>query len=391
MPTRSLRQHIEITTPEAKPSACRFGFAVEDPRSMKSTVLWKSRALAATLALAFALASPAHHLNPSLGSAAAQAISKTEFEIVEGIFHDGLGTFAEIALANELIALAHISQPAFDAERSIAKMRDAIHRLPETHPSRAVFEREIANISAAAKSGAAELLRSVKPASLTRVRHTPREFADAKAGDLRLEFSGRPGLPVSVKTDKSRKVAVSEGQTPHIEEKWAERYFRTSTAELNQMIHDLGFTSMAELKSHYLNVARLVAEVLVRKLRLVECKPADFSGARVTDLGALKYLLHQLVLFKSGKDRSRVIIFDRSTGEVKWESLLDEVDIDGLTADRVSFLPSRPRGGHPIASEFGIKIDGRTVVSFQIKHKRGSARNTIHREEFSDITTRLRI
>jgi hypothetical protein len=86
-----------------------------------------------------------------------------------------------------------------------------------------------------------------------------------------------------------------------------------------------------------------------------------------------------------------VIIFDRSTGGVKWESLLDEVDIDRLILDRVSFLPSRPRGGHPIASEFGVKIDGRTVVSFQIKHKRGSARSTIHHYEFSDITTRLRL
>ena len=358
---------------------------------MKQTVLSRLRALSAMVALAIALAAPAQHLSYSLVRSSAQAVSKTEFDIVEGIFHDGLGTYAEIALANELIALAHLSQPAFDTSRSIAKMRDAINRLPASHPSRAILEREITNITGAVKSGAAELVKSVKPASLTRVRHTPREYADAKAGDLRLEFSGRLDLPVSVKTDKSGKVAVSEGQTPHIEKKWAERFFRTSTAEIDQIIRDLGFTSMTELKSHYLNVARLVAEVLVRKLRLVECKPTDFSRARVTDLGALKYLLHQLVLFKSGKDRSRVIIFDRSTGEVKWESLLDEVDIDGLTADRVSFLPSRPRGGHPIASEFGVKIDGRTVVSFQIKHKRGSARNTIHRDEFSDITTRLRI
>lgn len=356
---------------------------------MKQTVLSRSRALSAMLALAFALAAPAQQL--SFSQSSAQAVSKTEFDIVEGIFHDGLGTYAEIALANELIARAQLSQPPFDTSRSIAKMRDAINRLPASHPGRAVFEQEITNITEAVTSGAAELLESVKPASLTRVLHTPRDYADAKAGDLRLEFSGRWALPISVKTDKSGKVAVSEGQTPHIDKKWAERYFRTSSTELNQIIGDLGFTSMSELKSHYLNVARFVAEVLIRKLRLVDCKPSDFSRARVTDLGALKYLLRQLVVFKSGKDGSRVIIFDRSTGEVKWETLLDEVDIDGLTADRVSFLPSRPRGGNPIASEFGIKIGGRTVASFQIKHKRGSARTTTHRYEFSDITTRLRI
>lgn len=330
-------------------------------------------------------------LVPSLGASTRQSVSKTEFDVVEGIFHDGLGTFAEVSLANELIARAGLKQTPFDASRSVAKMRDAINRLPESHPSRATFEREIANIKTATKDGAVQLLNSVKPFKLTRIRHTALEFADAKAGDLRLEFEGRPDLPVSVKTDKSNKVAVAEGQTPHIEEKWAQRYFRVSSEEFNRMISELGFASLTELKSHYLNVARLVAHVMIRKLGLTACQPTDFSKARVTDLGAMKYLLHQLVIFKSGQDHSRVIIFDRSTAEVKWESLLDGVDIDHLTVERISFLPSRPRGAHPIASEFGIKVNGQTVVSFQIKHKRGSARETTRRYEFSDITTRLRI
>jgi hypothetical protein len=192
--------------------------------------------------LGVVVAAPPRHPSFSLRHSAGQAVSKTEFDIVEGVFHDGLGTYAEVALANELIAVAHLSQPAFDTSHSIAKMRDAINRLPASHPSRVVFEREINNITEAVKNGAGALLKSVKPASLTQVRHTPRDYTDAKAGDLRLEFSGRPELPVSVKTDKSGKVAVSEGQTPHIEEKWAERYFRTSTPELHQIIRDLGFT-----------------------------------------------------------------------------------------------------------------------------------------------------
>jgi len=330
-------------------------------------------------------------LAPTFGARTRQAISKTEFDIIEGIFHDGLGTFAEVSLANELIAIAGLKQPAFDPSRSVAKMREAISRLPESHPGRAIFEREISNIKTATKDGALQLLNSVMPFKLTRVRHTALEFADAKAGDLRLEFEGRPVLPVSVKTDKSNKVAVAEGQTPHIEEKWAQRYFKVAPEEFKRMITELGFGSVAELKSHYLNVARLVAQVMISKLGLTGCQPTDFSKARVTDLSAMKYLLHQLVIFKSGQDHSRVIIFDRATGEVKWESLLDGIDIDHLTAERISFLPGRPRGGHPIASEFGIKIDGQTVVSFQIKHKRGAARETSRRYEFSDITTRLRI
>jgi len=319
------------------------------------------------------------------------ALSKTEFEIIEGAFHDGLGTFAEISLANELIALAHLTQTPFDPSHSKAKMLDAINRLSGSHASRAVFQKEIANIEAATKQGAIQILDQTKPASLARVRHTAREYADARAGDLRLEFRGRPDLPVSVKTDKSGKVAVSEGQTPDIGGKWAERYFQVTQAELDRMIAELGFASTVELKSHYLNVARLVAHILMKKLRLADCQPADFSKARVGDMDGARFLLRRLRHFKHGNDDSRVIIFDRTTGDVKWESLLDEIDIEKLSADRVSFLPSRPRGGHPIASEFGIKIDERTVVSFQIKHKRGRSRGTDRQYEFSDITTRLRI
>lgn len=328
---------------------------------------------------------------PSAQSAEAPAISKAEFDVIEGVFHDGLGTYAEISLANELIATAHLSQPLFDASTGRAKMLNAISRLPASHPNRAVFQQEIANIEKSVKRGAVELLNAAKPAVLTRVRHTPREYADARAGDLRLEFKGHSPLPVSVKTDKSGKVAVAEGQTPDIESKWAERYFKVSAAELKKMIQELGFDSMAELKTHYLNVARLVAEVLIRKLDLTDCRPTDFSKARVKDLSAAKYLFRQLRHFKRGNDDSRVIIFDRSTAEVKWESVLDRVDIDNLAADSISFLPSRPRAGHEIASEFGIKIDGKTVVSFQVKHRRGRARGTDHQYEFSDITTRLRI
>jgi hypothetical protein len=129
------------------------------------------------------------------------SLSKTEFEIIEGIFHDGLGTFAELMLANKLIEFAQLDQTQFNISNSEAKMRDAVNRLPNIHKSRAVFEREKGNISAGTRRGAFELLNKVKPATLIRVRHVPREFAGAKAADLLLEFSDYPSLPISVKTD----------------------------------------------------------------------------------------------------------------------------------------------------------------------------------------------
>ena len=274
------------------------------------------RSKAAILALICSLFHPASIAvlqSPATGFASVKAaqkaaLSKTDFDIIEGVFHDGLGTYAEIVLANELIAQARLSQSAFDNSLSKARMLDAIERLPSSHESRKIFQQEIANIESAARRGATELLNRVKPSALTRVRHVPKDYANAKAGDLLLEFKDRAALPVSVKTDKSGKVAVAEGQTPHIGAKWAERYFKVSEAELNQMILDLGFSSMEELKSHYLNVSRLVAHILIAKLGLAHCQPADFSKARVTNLDAAKYLFHQLLLFKRGHDGSRIII-----------------------------------------------------------------------------------
>src|SRR5437867_8143928 len=99
--------------------------------------LW--RALAA-LMIALALPIDQPYAKACALSAAprrAQTLSKTEFDIIEGVFHDGLGTFAEVTLANELIEQARLSQPRFAVDRSAAKMRNAIARLPESHPSRA--------------------------------------------------------------------------------------------------------------------------------------------------------------------------------------------------------------------------------------------------------------
>lgn len=316
--------------------------------------------------------------------------AKKEFEIIEGHFHDGLGTHAELVLANALIAEAKLVQPRFDLTRSYNKMTAAIASLPQAHPSRTIFQSEITNIEQSAPSGAREILQQAR-GTLTKVIHTAREFADAKAGDLKLEFADRPPLSLSVKTDKSNRVAVAEGQTPDIAHKWAERYFRVTESELQSILTGLGFASLAEAKTNYLNIAQLVAQVLMTKLELEDCLPNDFSRARVGNLEAAKYLLRQLRHYKHGNDASRVIIFDRTSGAVKWDSLLDGIDLESLTAERLSFLPSRPRGGRVIGSEFGIKIDGQTIVSFQIKHKRGKARGTAQQYEFSDITTRLRL
>ena len=253
-----------------------------------------------------------------------------QFEIIEGRFHDGLGTYAELFLANTLITITGISQPSFDVSQSIRKMSEAIAALPDEHSSKEIFRKEIENIKKASQQGATEILRQIqKP--LKQVRHVARDYANAKAGDLILEFAEQMVLPLSVKTDKSGKVAVAEGQTPDIWAKWANRYFNVSGLEFNSILGEAGFSSIADLKVYYLNVAQVVAQILIQKLELTDCKPNDFSQAKIGNLSAAKYLFHQLLHYKTGSDSSRVMIFNRTTGVVKWESLLDSIDIDNLT------------------------------------------------------------
>ncbi|MFN0123984.1 MAG: hypothetical protein ACKV2V_26070, partial [Blastocatellia bacterium] len=282
-------------------------------------------------------------------------------------------------------------QTRYSLSASRHKMEQAIAALPDNHPGRARFRNEIANIDQAAQTGAAALLARFPGRQLSRVPHTALEFSEARAGDLALLFSDGSRQPISVKTDKTGRLAVAEGQTHDLGAKWAARYFQVDDTALDTMRAELGVASDAELKAHYLNVAQLAARVIMRALDLHDCQPHDFSRARVGNLAAVKYLFRQLLRYKHGNDDSVVIALDRATGRVKWESRLDAVDIDQLDAARISFTPARPRRGNPVSSTFGIRIDGRTVVTFQIKHKRGKAGQTALRQEFSDITTRLAI
>lgn len=314
---------------------------------------------------------------------------KRDFEGIEGVFHDGLGTFAELSLANQLITLGDIAQRRFDLTFQQAKMETAIDSLPQEHPKRIAYPREIANIERAAAEAASMLLDQVARTELRGIEHVARDYAGAKGADLLLSFPNRPPLPVSVKTDKSGKAAVADGQTSEIREKWAKRYFSVSDEEFDGILLDLGFKSLPELKAHYLNVAEFVVEVMIRKLQLSNCSKTDLSYARTNNINAVKHVLSQLLVYKNGTDNSRVVILSRTSGQVIWETLLDTVDIDSLTSSEVSFRPSRPKFGRRVGSEFAVKVDGRAVVTFQVKHQRGAVHGTAREQEFRDITTRL--
>src|SRR5260370_16187696 len=82
--------------------------------------------LATFLFLAFGVR-PSQQINLTAKAAQAPKLSTTDFDVIEGHFHDGLGTYAEVTLANELISLSHIKQPPLDVSHCKAKMLDAIN------------------------------------------------------------------------------------------------------------------------------------------------------------------------------------------------------------------------------------------------------------------------
>jgi len=316
-------------------------------------------------------------------------LSKREFEEIEGVFHDGLGSYAELCIANEIIDISGVKREVFDTSNEMRKMKSAIASLPQGHPSREIYSTEIKNIETGAREASGQVLQKEAVNNVIKVNHVAQEYKGARAGDVQVISEGNSSVPISVKTDKSGKVAIADGQTRDIFGKWASRFFRVTEEEFIGMIRELGFGSIEEIKkSEYLNVAELVVTVMIRKLELTNCVKTDLSKARCNDLDAVKYVLRQLLEHKKGSDGSMVVIIDRSTGEVVWDTILDAVSIESLLLPDISFRPSRPRDKR-IGSEFAIKVFGKAVVTFQVKHKRGRYHGTAQEKEFGDITTRL--
>lgn len=314
---------------------------------------------------------------------------KRDFEGIEGVFHDGLGTFAELSLANQLITLGDIAQRRFDLTFQQAKMETAIDSLPQEHPKRIAYPREIANIERAAAEAASMLLDQVARTELRGIEHVARDYAGAKGADLLLSFPNRPPLPGSVKTDKSGRQRSRTDRPRRFARSGPRDTSRLVTRNSTASCSTWASSRLPELKAHYLNVAEFVVEVMIRKLQLSNCSKTDLSYARTNNINAVKHVLSQLLVYKNGTDNSRVVILSRTSGQVIWETLLDTVDIDSLTSSEVSFRPSRPKFGRRVGSEFAVKVDGRAVVTFQVKHQRGAVHGTAREQEFRDITTRL--
>ncbi|MEF2175499.1 MAG: hypothetical protein V3575_03410 [Candidatus Absconditabacteria bacterium] len=314
---------------------------------------------------------------------------KTIYEKIEGIFHDGLGTYFEYLVYDELNNYFELGLKAVDKNRVLDKLnlgKSLYNKFFVKNEYKINFDKEIENI----KKGAKESINFINQYTLNNkiknITLSSQDFRVGNSRDLYIDLDNGKQLNFSLKTDKSGKVALFEGQTPDIFTKVYKRYFLLTEDEYKSIKIKLFNTEDEKIIfEDFQNVALLTQTVILVKLGLENAKINNFKYATITNQAVLNNLIEKLKYYKSGDDESIILLVNRETGNIGAKTILDDIDLQNLNLKDFSLTPCIPRG-HNYATEPGIKYKGKTFVSFQVKHKRGSNSS----EKFQDITIRLR-
>jgi hypothetical protein len=307
-------------------------------------------------------------------------VTADEFERIEGSFHDALGTFAELRLINELLALAELPG-GHDEAPMRSRIADALARLA-ADPRRAMLEGEVRNIENAVREAAQALLVSRPAAQARDVSHTARAYAGGAASDVVLEWQDGETTRVSIKTDKSGRVALAGvGQTSV--ENWAKALYGFEPTALDELARSRTGMSLEEAKSDYQDIAHLAQHVVIDALGVESVVINDWSAARATDPTGVLRLLSTVRRHLSGSDDAITLILDRQTGRASSATVMDALDIRALDPARLSFTPCRPK--YRFGTTLGIKLDGKKLFDHQVKRQRGARPS----QRFRDVTTRV--
>ena len=316
-------------------------------------------------------------------------LKKAIYEKIEWIFHDGLWTYFELLVYDYLVDYFNLNQEKSDKQQTLNKMNEAIKLYNKFFPNNEYdinFEAEIKNIENASKQ-IIDYIKDLLPISkVIEITHSAQDFRQWNARDVFIEFENWKTLNLSLKVDKSWKVALFDGQTPDIFNKVYNRYFNLSKQDYENLKQELfGTSDENKIFEDFQNVALLTQKVLIKQLGLIYVKINNFSKAKITNKENLKHLISQLKRYKKSDDNSIVIIADRITWKLDWVTILDKIDENNLDLEKFSFTPTKPKK-YRYATEPWIKYNCKTFVSFQTKHKRWSQSS----KKFWDITTRLR-
>ena len=338
-------------------------------------------------------------------------MDKKEYEIIEGKFHDGLGTFAELVVIAAVRSKAQIS-PSSDEERdekalrerSEAKMAAAIVSLEVANDNRAATLTEEREKIAACGQSALDCIQLLAEtyksrfvlSDIRKVSHTALDFKGGIASDLEIQIASGAVVPVSVKTDKSNKVALAGGQQSNLAVV-TEDFYRTSGSELEALaVSKLG-RPLSDLYESYFDISALFRHVMIKVLDIRNTDGSlpdinNFTEARPYNDDAVRHLLAAVRNGLHGKDECLLLVVDRKKGTVTSNTRLDTIPATNqIDSSWVRFTPGIPRGGRPVGTEVGVKLGDpqigspKTCFSHQIKHPRGGKQSL----RFSDVTTRV--
>lgn len=314
---------------------------------------------------------------------------KAIYEKIEWIFHDGLWTYFELLVFDEIVDFYSINIEKSYKTIVFEKIEIAKNLYKKFFPNNQYnlnFDDELKNIKNWAKKSLEIIREIIGNEEVIDVKHSFADFRNGNARDIFVILKSGIEKNFSLKTDKSWKVALFDGQTRKIFEKVYNRYFNLSLREYEELKRELfNTTNEFDIFKDFQNIALLTQSVLIKQFSLKNVSINNFKNAIITNNNNFIFFIKQLKVFKNGEDNSFVLYVDRLTGSIGFESILDRIDEVNINLDDFSFTPCVPRW-YKYATEPWIKYKWKTFISFQTKHKRWKNPSL----EFWDITIRLR-
>lgn len=316
-------------------------------------------------------------------------IRKIIYEKIEGIFHDWLWTYFELLIFDEINKAYNLWYEPKDKEKVEIKLKNAILLYNKFFPSNDYnvnYAKEIENIKKWAKNALKIISKFIWNEKIEDLYHSAQDFRKGNARDIFVKLESWKEINFSLKIDKSWKIALSDWQTPDIFEKVYKRYFNLDFDKYQTLKNNLFWTTDEnKIFEDFQNIALLTQKILIEQFNLKNAEVNNFQYAKITNRKNLIYFLKALKFYKNSKDNSIVILVDRLTWSIQWETILDEIDLENIDLKYFSFTPCKARK-YKYCTEPWIKYKWKTFVSFQIKHKRWKNASN----KFWDITIRLR-
>lgn len=312
---------------------------------------------------------------------------KDIYEKIEWIFHDGLWTYFELLVFDEIIDFYGLKIEKTDKKSTLEKLENAQKLYEiffENNEYNLDYKKEVENIKLGAKESISFIKNNIWEEKIAKITHSAWDFIHWNARDIFITLESWKELNFSLKTDKSWKVAISDWQTPKIFEKVYKRYFNLLEEDYEKLKIELFQTNEEKsIFEDFQNVALLTQTVIIKQFSLKNVEINNFKNAKITNLENLKYFINQLKYFKNWKDNAIVLLVNRLSWNLGFESIVD--NIWEIKLEDFSFTPTNAKK-YKYATEPWIKYKWKTFISFQIKHKRG--KNVSNK--FQDITIRLR-